>query len=424
MKHTISGKVLAAALCVTAGLAGLVPYGPASPAEAATRRTTTGTTAKTATDTTDGTTRTYRRYTLRRSTAPDSAAREDTAAATPKSGAEDAASQKSAAPDSTTWRPTANTPTLAAPQGPIGYTEAEIKAQLNKQYQQPLPKFRTVSGASADQNYRPGSTDVKIPALFFPPVVAKPVSASYRINPDGTYGLRPEYAAQRKAYEDAQAAWQQQAAATRQGGAAAAKKTAPAKKSAATDHYKAITGWINVPAPSPFRAFTTASFRYITNPDGGYNVPVLRMYSADPMKGLPQSGPMMLREASNYSFMAATVDDPSDTYHYKNKGTFPTLSNASPIFTETRQSVEGLDTEVAYYRYYVSGMKCLAVVSAMKSGEKTYRLFQIFPESYEYTYLPQVLYAVENLHTSSSLLHPTYRYGKTATTGTGRSFRK
>ena len=294
----------------------------------------------------------------------------------------------------------------AAPQGPIGYTEAEIQAQLNKQYQQKLPEYRTVSGGQADTGYKPGSLDVKIPVCFFPEAVAKPVTGTYTVNADGTYGMRPEYAQKLKAWEAEKAALARQAAAAAAEGqdkATVEKAQGAAKAPAKTVSYKTITGWVNVPAPSPFQAFSAGDFDYISNSEGGYNVPVVRAFQTDPLQGLPQSGPMMLRSASSAAFLAATVDDPDDTYHYKNSDTFPEIPNVKPLFTETRKSREGYDTSITYFRYYVSGTECFAVDSSMKAGRRTYRLFQLFPEEGLYTYLPKALYAVENLHTIATV---------------------
>ena len=123
-------------------------------------------------------------------TAPDTAAGQTAAAAATKT------------PATTPTQAQTPAPAIAAPQGPIGYTEAEIQDQLNKQYQQKLPEYRTVSGGQADTGYTPGSLDVKIPAFFFPDVIAKPVTGTYRLNADGTYGMRPEYAQKLKAYEN------------------------------------------------------------------------------------------------------------------------------------------------------------------------------------------------------------------------------
>lgn len=292
------------------------------------------------------------------------------------------------------------------PQGPIGYTEAEIQDQLNKQYQQKLPEYRTVSGGQADTGYTPGSLDVKIPAFFFPDVIAKPVTGTYRLNADGTYGMRPEYAQKLKAYEAEKAALAQQAAAAAAEGqdkAVVEKAQGAAKAPAPAVRYKTVTGWVNVPAPSPFHAFATGDFNYISNSEGGYNVPVVWACRTDPLQGLPQSGPMMLRSASEAAFVAATVDDPDDTYHYKNSDTFPKIPNVKPVFTETRKSREGYDTAITYFRYYVSGTECFAVDSSMKAGRKTYRLFQLFPENGFYSYLPKALYAVENMHTIATV---------------------
>lgn len=327
-------------------------------------------------------------------TAPDTAAGQTAAAAATKT------------PATTPTQAQTPAPAIAAPQGPIGYTEAEIQDQLNKQYQQKLPEYRTVSGGQADTGYTPGSLDVKIPAFFFPDVIAKPVTGTYRLNADGTYGMRPEYAQKLKAYEAEKAALAQQAAAAAAEGqdkAVVEKAQGAAKAPAPAVRYKTVTGWVNVPAPSPFHAFATGDFNYISNSEGGYNVPVVWACRTDPLQGLPQSGPMMLRSASEAAFVAATVDDPDDTYHYKNSDTFPKIPNVKPVFTETRKSREGYDTAITYFRYYVSGTECFAVDSSMKAGRKTYRLFQLFPENGFYSYLPKALYAVENMHTIATV---------------------
>ncbi len=71
-----------------------------------------------------------------------------------------------------------------------GYTEAEIREQIQRKYTQPRPEFRLLSGAFAGSGYRPGTMDVKIPTLFFPPDVMQDVSETFLVNPDGTFGTR------------------------------------------------------------------------------------------------------------------------------------------------------------------------------------------------------------------------------------------
>jgi hypothetical protein len=51
----------------------------------------------------------------------------------------------------------------------MGYTEAELRERMIRQHTQIRPDFRLVSGAFVGSGYRPGTMDVKIPKLFFPP---------------------------------------------------------------------------------------------------------------------------------------------------------------------------------------------------------------------------------------------------------------
>ena len=106
---------------------------------------------------------------------------------------------------------------------------------------------------------------------------------------------------------------------------------------------------------------------------------------------------MLIRDAGRHEFMAVTVDDPADTYYYKNQDTFPGYGKALPVFTETRKNVQGDDVTIKYIRRYVDAQQCLIVDSSGKRAGKTYRIAVIFPESKQYEYLPKALYVIENL---------------------------
>ena len=70
------------------------------------------------------------------------------------------------------------------------YTEAELRERMIRQHTQIRPDFRLVSGAFVGSGYRPGTMDVKIPKLFFPPDTMQDVSETFLENPDGTFGTR------------------------------------------------------------------------------------------------------------------------------------------------------------------------------------------------------------------------------------------
>ena len=280
-----------------------------------------------------------------------------------------------------------------------GYTEAEIREQIQRKYTQPRPEFRLVSGAFAGSGYRPGTMDVKIPTLFFPPDVMQDVSETFPENPDGTFGTRTR--------EDVTGGLSSYGAEARQqllkqagektGGHVP--ETAPLRKgpAAAKTKLKTITVQVPVPAPSPFRPLAKGDFYWFGNHKGNYVTALPGSLSRDPLLQVPANGPMLIRETGQHEFMAVTVDDPADTYYYKNQDTFPGYGKAVPVFTETRKTVQGDDVSIKYIRRYMEGEQCLIVDSAAKRAGKTYRVAVIFPESKQYEYLPKALYVIENL---------------------------
>ena len=280
-----------------------------------------------------------------------------------------------------------------------GYTEAEIREQIQRKNTQPRPEFRLVSGAFAGSGYRPGTLDVKIPTMFFPPDVMQDVSETFLENPDGTFGTRTR--------EDRTGGLSSYGAEARQqllkqagektGENVPASAPLHPGPAAARTKYKTITVQVPVPAPSPFRPLAKGDFYWYSNHKGHYVTALPGSLPRNPLLQVPASGPMLIRDAGQHEFMAVTVDDPADTYYYKNQDTFPGYGKAVPVFTETRKNIQGDDVSIKYIRRYVDGQQCLIVDSAAKRTGKTYRVAVVFPESKQYEYLPKALYIVENL---------------------------
>ena len=304
--------------------------------------------------------------------------------------------QSSAAPSGTTAE------TVIVPVNASGYTEAEIRQQMVRRHTSPRPDFRRVSGTAAGADYRPGTMDVKIPNLFFPPDVMQDVSETFLENPDGTFGTRaPENRGKGFASYGSEAQKQLAEQAGRKSSAVRGpvqkKPAAHTGVAAARPKYKTITVQVPVPAPSPFRMLTKGDFYWFSNHKGHYVTALPGSLSRDPLLQVPAAGPMLIRDAGQHEFMAVTVDDPSDTYYYKNQDTFPGYGKAVPVFTETRKNVQGDDVSINYICRYLEGQQCLIVDSAAKRGGKTYRVAVIFPESKQHEYLPKALYVIENL---------------------------
>lgn len=279
----------------------------------------------------------------------------------------------------------------AVPACTVGYTEVEIREQMIRRYTPPKPVYRRVSGSAAGAEYRPGTADVKIPTMFFPPDEMKDVSETFQENPDGSLGVRsPGDLGPGSGGYSAEALKQMREAQ----GAPAVQSQAPVPSGTKN---RIITVQVPVPAPSPFRALAGGDFRWFTNSKGHYMVALPLSMPYDPLHNLPAYGPMLLRNASQSEFMAVTADDPSDTYYYKNQDTFPAYGKAVPVFTETRKNFQGDDVAIKYIRYYLGGQHCLIVDSAGKRGGRTYRVAVAFPESKQYEYLPKALFAIENL---------------------------
>ena len=280
-----------------------------------------------------------------------------------------------------------------------GYTEAEIRQQIIQRYAAPRPEFRLLSGAFAGSGYRPGTMDVKIPTLFFPPDVMQDVSETFLENPDGTFGTRTR--------EDRTGGLSSYGAEARQqllkqtgeatGERAPASAQLPPGPAAARTKYKTITVQVPVPAPSPFRPLAKGDFYWFSNHKGHYVTALPGSLPQNPLLQVPATGPMLIRDAGQHEFMAVSVDDPADTYYYKNQDTFPGYGKAVPVFTETRKTAQGDDVSIKYIRRYVDGQQCLIVDSAAKRAGKTYRVAVVFPESKQYEYLPKALYIIENL---------------------------
>ena len=283
-----------------------------------------------------------------------------------------------------------------------GYTEAEIRERMVKQYTPPKPAFRRVSGAAAGSDYRPGTLDVKIPSIFFPEGEWKDVSETFTENPDGTFGTRAPgdtvmYGSGYSAAAQKQLREEQRRMAggpTRPGIPASAKQPAQA---AVRGKQKIITVQVLVPSPSPFRVLSKGDFYWFNNSKGHYLAALPGSLSQDPLLQVPASGPMLIRNAVQNEFMAVTTDDPTDPYYYKNQDTFPSYGKVAPIFTETRKTFQGDDVNIKYIRRYVGGEYCLIVDSAAKKAGKTYRMAVVFPERKQNEYLPKALYAIENL---------------------------
>ena len=285
-----------------------------------------------------------------------------------------------------------------------GYTEAEIRERMVKQYTPPKSAFRRVSGAAAGNDYRPGTLDVKIPSLFFPEGELKDVSETFTENPDGTFGTRApgdtvmygsgySAAAQKQLREEQK---RMTGGPDRTGNPASAK---PSAQAVVKGKQKTITVQVLVPSPSPFRPLSKGDFYWFNNSKGHYLTVLPGSLSQDPLLQVPASGPMLIRNAGQNEFMAVTTDDPTDTYYYKNQDTFPSYGKAAPVFTETRKTFQGDDVNIRYIRRYVGGEYCLIVDSAAKKAGKTYRMAVVFPERKQNEYLPKALYAIENLKT-------------------------
>ena len=181
-----------------------------------------------------------------------------------------------------------------APANLVGYTEAEIQARMMRQYTPVRPVFRRVSGAAAGNDYKPGTMDVKIPNLFFPPDMMQEVSETFTENADGSFGTRTpgdiylagsgySAAAQRQLQEEQwrQAQEEQKRAAqagvqkgipdpiTGQGNTVnqTAVKPKPSQAGAVKgrQRLKTITVQVPIPAPSPFRALSQGDFYWFNN---------------------------------------------------------------------------------------------------------------------------------------------------------------
>ena len=285
------------------------------------------------------------------------------------------------------------------PVGGSGYTEEEIRQQMIGRYAVPRPEFRLLSGAFAGSGYLPGTLDVKIPTLFFPPDVMQDVSETFLENPDGTFGTRPreDRTGDLSSYGvEARQQLLKQTGETTGEHVPASAQLHPGPAAARTK-YKTITVQVPVPAPSPFRPLAKEDFYWYNNHKGHYVTALPGSLPQNPLLQVPATGPMLIRDAGQHEFMAVSVDDPADTYYYKNQDTFPGYGKAVPVFTETRKTAQGDDVSIKYIRRYVDGQQCLIVDSAAKRAGKTYRVAVVFPESKQYEYLPKALYIIENL---------------------------
>lgn len=273
-----------------------------------------------------------------------------------------------------------------------GYTEEQIREQMQKKYGGKAVLYRTASGAEADEGYTPGKLDVKIPTYFFPEDSIKRFTERFQINPDGTLS---EITVQKQKPADVNGSAGKMAAPSNVPRAATpAESPTPVKEQ---PKYKDITIQVRVHEASPFRLPQAGDFFWFANEKGRYIVPLLRILPQDPLKGLPAQGPMLIRNRSAHEILAVTVDDPADSYYYKNADTLPVFGKAVPIYTETRKNASGREAHIRYIRYFREGIYCLAVRGDITDGTRSYGVAAVFPESKQYEYLPQVLYVIENI---------------------------
>ena len=268
-----------------------------------------------------------------------------------------------------------------------GYTETQIREQMQQRYAAAAALYRRASGVAAEADYTPGTLDVKIPAYFFPVGTIKNVTERFRVNPDGTLSPLAEDMLKNDNPQDAEGNIKTSVPVPQQ----------PAEPVKKTPQYKDITIQLSVPAASPFRVPQAGDFFWFDNDKGSYIVPLLAAFSQDPLKNLPAQGPMLIRYRSPHEILAVTADDPEDDYYYKNADTLPTFGKAVPVYTETRKTAFGRAAEIRYIRYFRDGVYCLAVRGDITDGERRYGVEAVFPESRQYDYLPQVLYVIENL---------------------------
>ncbi len=233
-----------------------------------------------------------------------------------------------------------------------------------------------VAAAEGNDDYQPGTLNVRMPSAFIPAPI--PVEVEVPLEP-GDVG-----------YAEAQAQIQQRAAASGKNNA-----------SSRLPLTKTITKYVS--APSPFQDISYSDFQYYANPEGHYQLSLPKAFGHDPLKGLPISGPAFIRSKSDVRFMAATVDDPTDTKHYRNQKTFPDFKDLDPITTETRRTVQNYPAECRYlnYRMGEDGTDCLVITAAINDSGKTYRLLYVFPYEYRYRFLPLALYSLENFRLDS-----------------------
>ena len=253
--------------------------------------------------------------------------------------------------------------------------------------------------AADTEHYEPGSLNVKIPQAFLPP--PQEIEIEVPLEPgDAGYETPAEFAERAKKEREAAAAKKNT---TTVGGQVIDGKLPPADMDISLDKKpfvpaKPRTKKIKklVPAPSPYKVLTYSDFRWLTNDSGHYNIALPKAYGTDPLQGLPISGPELIRNVNDALFMVATVDDPQDVQHYKNQKTLPAFTGTLPILTEKRATVQNQTAACTYFNYEMEGTTCLVLTADVASGDKTYKLLYVFPESRRYTFLPLSLYSVEN----------------------------
>jgi hypothetical protein len=253
--------------------------------------------------------------------------------------------------------------------------------------------------AADGDHYDPGSLNVRIPEAFLPP--PQEIEIEVPLEPgDPGYETPAEFA--ERAKKEREAALHKKNTTT-VGGQVVEGKLPPADMDIDLDKKpfvpaKPRTKKIKklVPAPSPYKILTYSDFSWLTNDSGHYNIALPKAYGSDPLKGLPISGPALIRNVSDALFMAATVDDPADVQHYKNGKTLPTFTGALPILKENRATVQNKTASCTYFNYEMEGTTCLVLQAEVPVEHKIYKLLYVFPHSRRYTFLPLSLYSVEN----------------------------
>jgi hypothetical protein len=233
--------------------------------------------------------------------------------------------------------------------------------------------------------YTPGTLNVRIPKALLPPPIEVEVEVPLEPGDPG--------------YGDEQTQPSQQAnpnGTTVVGGQVVEGKLPPNKAMTPIKRPKTKKVKKLVPAPSPYEAISIDDFKWYENDSGRYVMPLPKSFGGDPLKGYPIYGPMIIRNVNDALFMTVTVDDPTDTQHYRNKDSLPNFYGAIPIVKETRTTVQNQKVDCTYFRYQMSGTNCLVLQTALPYNNKTYRMLYVFPEDRRFRILPLSLYSLEN----------------------------